>query len=171
MKRIFVAGEQGMVGSATRRLLLKDRRYEMIYDTNPRVDLRRQQDVDEFIERERPNIVIIAAGRVGGIVANSNEPAAFLYDNLAIAANLIEACHRYDVERVVYLGSSCIYPKHAVQPIEESALLSGALEPSNEAYAIAKIAGLKLCAAYRKQFGRLYHSVMPCNLYGPGRPI
>lgn len=168
MKRVFVAGERGMVGRAVKGFVAADPRFFVISEAGLRLDMRRQAEVERFIKDHRPDTVIICAGKVGGILANSSEPASFLYDNLAMATHLIEACHANDVERVVYLGSSCIYPKFANQPIHESSLLTGELEPTNEPYAIAKIAGLKLCAAYRRQYGRLYHSVMPCNLYGPG---
>ena len=157
-----------MVGSALVRLLEKEEDNQLVYATREELDLRRQSDVENFVEEHRPDLMIVAAARVGGIYANNTYPADFLRDNLLIAANLIHAAHLCDVERVLYLGSSCVYPKHADQPIKESALLSGPLEPTNEGYAVAKIAGLKLCEFYRKQYGRIYHSAMPCNLYGPG---
>ncbi len=166
-KRIWIAGHNGMVGRALCRRL---RAYDCDVLTVDRkaLDLTRQQDVDDWVSERRPDAVILAAARVGGILANQNEPAQFVYDNLAITQNVIHAAHAYDVDRLVYLGSSCIYPKCTEQPIKEDALLSGALEPTNEPYAIAKIAGLKMCEAYSRQYGRRYTSVMPCNLYGPG---
>ncbi len=137
--------------------------------TAPRtIDLRERAAVDRWLGENRPDAIILAAARVGGILANATRPAEFLYDNLAIATNVIDAAHRHDVGKLLFLGSSCIYPRDAAQPIGEEALLSGPLEPTNEAYAIAKIAGLKLAAAYRAQYGRDFISAMPTNLYGPG---
>jgi GDP-L-fucose synthase len=132
------------------------------------VDLRRQAEVEAFMARARPDAMVVAAAKVGGILANDTYPAEFLYDNLMIEANLIEAAHRCDVNRALFLGSSCIYPREAANPINEDALLTGPLEKTNEWYAVAKIAGIKLCQAYRRQYGRDYISAMPCNLYGPG---
>src|SRR5579862_8111818 len=164
--RIFVAGHRGMVGSAImRRLASED--VELITRQHAELDLRDQSKVRTFFQVERPDIVILAAARVGGILANDRFPAEFLGDNLVIEANVIQEAHRAGVERLVFLGSSCIYPKFAPQPIQEESLLTGALEPTNEWYAIAKIAGVKLCQAHRRQYGRRYISVMPCNLYGP----
>ena len=165
-KRIYVAGHGGMVGKAlVRRLERED--CEIL--TAPRsLDLREQASVRDWFEANRPDAVLLAAARVGGILANSERPGEFLYDNLAIAANVIEAARHVDVTKLLFLGSSCIYPKHADQPITEEALLTGALEPTNEAYAVAKIAGLKLAAAYRRQYGCDFISAMPTNLYGPG---
>jgi GDP-L-fucose synthase len=165
-KRVFVAGHNGMVGRAlTRRLagmgaqlLTADRRS---------VDLRDQAAVRAWFAAERPQAVFIAAAKVGGILANNSRPAEFLYDNLIIETNLVEAAYRTEVEKLLFLGSSCIYPKFAEQPIREDSLLTGPLEPTNEWYAIAKIAGIKLCQAYRRQYGCNYISVMPTNLYGP----
>lgn len=166
-KRIFVAGHRGMVGSAVcRRLQSED--CEIVTAGREQVDLREQASVRAFMADARPQAIVLAAAKVGGIVANDSYPADFLYDNLVIETNVIEAAFRADVEKLLFLGSSCIYPKFAPQPITESALLTGALEPTNEWYAVAKIAGLKLCEAYRKQHGVDYISAMPTNLYGPG---
>ena len=165
--RIYVAGHLGMVGSACVRRLRAEG-CEILSAERARVDLRRQAEVEAFMQHARPDAVIVAAARVGGIYANDTLPAEFLYDNLMIESNLIEAAHRADVRRLLFLGSSCIYPREAPQPIPESALLTGPLEPTNQWYAVAKIAGIKLCQAYRRQYGRDYISAMPCNLYGPG---
>jgi GDP-L-fucose synthase len=164
-RRIWVAGHRGMVGSAIlRRLATED--VEVLTVGRNEVDLREQAAVRTWVERAKPDVIILAAAKVGGILANDSYPADFLYENLVIETNVVHAAHQADVERLVFLGSSCIYPKFAPQPIKEEALLTGPLEPTNEWYAIAKIAGIKLCQAYRKQFGRRYISVMPCNLYG-----
>lgn len=164
--RLFLAGHKGMVGSALlRRLSTED--FEIITADRNALDLREQSEVRNFLQREKPDIIVLAAARVGGILANDSYPADFLSDNLAIEMNVIDEAHRAGVERLVFLGSSCIYPKFATQPIREDALLTGALEPTNEWYAIAKIVGIKLCQAYRRQYGRRYISVMPSNLYGP----
>ncbi|RED16172.1 GDP-L-fucose synthase [Parasphingopyxis lamellibrachiae] len=166
-RRVFVAGHRGMVGSAVcRRLQSED--CEIVTAGREQVDLRDQAQVRAFLADVRPQAVVLAAAKVGGIVANDSYPADFLYENLVIETNVIEAAFRNDVEKLLFLGSSCIYPKFAPQPIPESALLTGPLEPTNEWYAIAKIAGLKLCEAYRKQYGVDYISAMPTNLYGPG---
>ena len=165
--RVYVAGHLGMVGSACVRRLAAEG-CEILTADRARVDLRRQAQVEAFMAEARPDAVIVAAARVGGIYANDTLPAEFLYDNLMIESNLIEAAHRADVRRLLFLGSSCIYPREAPQPIPESALLTGPLEPTNQWYAVAKIAGIKLCQAYRRQYGRDYISAMPCNLYGPG---
>jgi GDP-L-fucose synthase len=141
---------------------------DLITAASAELDLRDQAATREFIAARRPNVILIAAAKVGGIHANNSYPADFLYDNLMIASNLVQAAHEFETGRVLFLGSSCIYPKFAEQPILEDSLLSGPLEPTNEAYAIAKIAGLKLCEFYRRQHGRLFHSAMPCNLYGLG---
>jgi GDP-L-fucose synthase len=166
-RRIFVAGHRGMVGSALVRRLASEG-CTTLTAGRADVDLRRQQQVDDWMKAERPDVVIIAAATVGGILANASRPAEFLYDNLAIASNLIEASYRNKAAKVLFLGSSCIYPKFAPQPMTEDALLTGPLEPTNEWYAVAKIAGIKLCQAYRKQYGCDYISAMPTNLYGPG---
>ncbi len=166
-KRVYVAGHRGMVGAAlVRRLASED--CEIITADRARLDLRDQHAVRLFFEETRPDVVVLAAARVGGILANDTYPAEFLYDNLVIETNIIESAYRFEVEKLLFLGSSCIYPKLAPQPIQEDALLTGPLEPTNEWYAIAKIAGLKLCEAYRKQYGCDFISGMPTNLYGPG---
>ncbi len=166
-KRIWVAGHKGMVGSAVVRRLASEN-CEVVTVDRREVDLIRQPEVEAWLETARPDAIIIAAAKVGGILANDTRPAEFLYQNMMIEANVIEAAHRADVNRLLFLGSSCIYPKFAAQPIAEDALLTGPLEPTNEWYAVAKIAGIKLCQAYRKQYGRDYISAMPTNLYGPG---
>jgi len=164
--KTWVAGHRGMVGSAVAAAL--EARGDIVLRDRTRVDLRDQAAVTSWLAESRPEQIILAAGKVGGIHANDTYPAEFIYDNLMIAANVIHAAHAAGIDRLVYLGSSCIYPKFAPQPIREDALLTGRLEPTNEWYAMAKIAGIKLCQAYRKQYGRRYISVMPCNLYGPG---
>ena len=166
--KIFVAGHQGMVGGALVRRLQRDAGVTVVSRARRELDLGNQAAVDAFYAAEKPDVAIIAAAKVGGIHANNTFPAEFLYDNLAIAANTIHGAYRAGVKRLLFLGSSCIYPKHAPQPMPEDCLLTGPLEPTNEAYAIAKIAGLKLTQYYRKQYGVLYHSAMPTNLYGPG---
>jgi GDP-L-fucose synthase len=166
-RRIWVAGHKGMVGSAITRCLAR-RGDELLMADRSVVDLRNQIGVETWLRQNRPDSIVFAAAKVGGIYANDTFPADFIYDNLAIETNVIHSAHMAGVDRLVFLGSSCIYPKFAEQPIKEEALLTGPLEPTNEWYAIAKIAGIKLCQAYRKQHGRRYISVMPCNLYGPG---
>lgn len=166
--KLFIAGHNGMVGAALVRRFQKESGVTLVLRSRRELDLLRQLDVEAFLRAERPDAVIVAAAKVGGIHANNTYPAEFLYDNLAIAANTIDGAHKAGIGRLLFLGSSCIYPKHAPQPMTESCLLTSALEPTNEAYAIAKIAGLKLCQYYRRQYGRLYHSAMPTNLYGPG---
>ena len=165
-KRVYVAGHKGMVGSAIIRRLASEGCEVLTADRS--VDLREQAAVRTWFAQNRPDVVIIAAAKVGGILANDRFPAQFLYDNLMIEANLIEASYRTGAEKVLFLGSSCIYPKFAEQPIREEALLTGPLEPTNEWYAIAKIAGIKLCQAYRREYGVDFISAMPTNLYGPG---
>jgi GDP-L-fucose synthase len=164
--RVWVAGHRGMVGSALVRRLASEH-CTVVTASRDQVDLRDQAAVRAFLERERPQVVFLAAATVGGILTNSERPVDFLYDNLMIEANVISATHEADVERLLFLGSSCIYPKLAPQPMREEALLTGPLEPTNEWYAIAKIAGIKLCQAYRRQYGRHFISAMPTNLYGP----
>jgi GDP-L-fucose synthase len=165
-KRVWVAGHAGMVGAAlVRRLQGED--IALITASRNEVDLRRQEQVEQFIAAVRPQAIFLAAARVGGILANDSFPAAFLYDNLAIAANVIEAARRSGVEKLLNLGSTCVYPKFAPQPIREDALLTGPLEPTNQWYAVAKIAAIKLCDAYRRQYGCDFISAMPTNLYGP----
>ena len=166
-KRIWVAGHRGMVGSAVRRRLASEN-CEVVTADRGEVDLTRQAQVEHWLKHTRPDAIVMAAARVGGILANDSYPVQFLYDNLMIEANVIQAAHRRDIGRLLFLGSSCIYPKFAPQPMEEEALLTGPLEPTNEWYAIAKIAGIKLCQAYRKQYGRDFISAMPTNLYGVG---
>lgn len=165
-RRIWVAGHKGMVGSALVRQLEKSGDQVLSVDRSS-VDLRNQDAVHAWLLANKPDIIIFAAAKVGGIYANDTYPADFIYDNLAIELNVIHGAHVAGVDRLVFLGSSCIYPKLAPQPIREDSLLTGPLEPTNEWYAVAKIAGIKLCQAYRKQYGRHYISVMPCNLYGP----
>jgi GDP-L-fucose synthase len=164
----FVAGHRGMVGSALCRALARRSGVEVITATREEADLTRQAETEAFFQRTQPEAVIVAAAKVGGIHANATQPAAFLYENLMIAANCIHAAYRAGVQRLLFLGSSCIYPRLAPQPMAEDCLLTGPLETTNEAYAVAKIAGLKLCQHYRKQYGVLFHSAMPTNLYGPG---
>lgn len=164
-RKIYVAGHTGMVGSALVRQFGVE---NTVTATRQEVDLTQQLLVREFLNDTKPGAVVIAAARVGGIHANSIYPAEFIYDNLMIAGNLVHESFKAGVPRVLFLGSSCIYPKFAEQPMREDALLTGPLEETNEAYAIAKIAGLKLCEFYRKQYGVIYHSAMPTNLYGPG---
>ncbi|KQO73990.1 GDP-L-fucose synthase [Methylobacterium sp. Leaf88] len=166
-KRVLVAGHRGMAGSALVRRLAAETCTILTLGRDT-VDLRRQAEVERWMAAERPQAVFLAAAKVGGIVANDSAPADFLYDNLMIEANLIQSAHAVGVEKLLFLGSSCIYPKMALQPISEDALLSGPLEPTNEWYAVAKIAGLKLCQAYRRQYGCDFISAMPTNLYGPG---
>ena len=166
-RRVFVAGHRGMVGSAIVRRLAGEG-CEILTVGRGQVDLRRQQPTEDWIAAQRPDAVIVAAATVGGILANASRPADFIYDNLAIETNLIHAAHQARASKLLFLGSSCIYPKFAPQPMTEDALLTGALEPTNEWYAIAKIAGIKLCQAYRKQHGDDFISAMPTNLYGPG---
>lgn len=166
--KLFIAGHNGMVGGALVRRFQNKPGVELVLRTRRELDLTNQAAVDAFYSAEKPDTVIVAAAKVGGIHANNTYPADFLYDNLAIAANCVHGAYRAGVQRLLFLGSSCIYPKHAPQPMPEDCLLTGALEPTNEAYAIAKIAGLKLAQYYRKQHGVLFHSAMPTNLYGPG---
>ena len=164
---VFVAGHRGLVGSAIVRRLQSGGHRNVLTATRDEVDLRDQSQVEAWMRSRRPRAVYLVAGTVGGIMANSTRPAEFLYDNLMIHANVIQAARAADVEKLLYLGSSCIYPRLADQPITEDALLTGPLEPTNEAYAIAKIAGIKMCDAYRTQYGCNFVSAMPTNLYGP----
>lgn len=166
-KKVYVAGHRGMVGSAIVRRLASEG-CTILTAGRAELDLTRQDQVERWFDAHRPDAVFLAAAKVGGILANDRYPADFLYDNLILEANVIHAAHRAGVEKLLFLGSSCIYPKHAEQPIVEEALLTGPLEPTNEWYAIAKIAGIKLCQAYRRQHGRDFISAMPTNLYGPG---
>jgi GDP-L-fucose synthase len=168
--RVYVAGHRGMVGSAIVRVLLDQGldAQHIITRTHAELDLTDQRAVNEFFGREQPNQVYLAAAKVGGIHANNTYPAEFIYENLMMQANVIHAAHAHGVQKLLFLGSSCIYPKLAPQPMAEEALLTGPLEPTNEPYALAKIAGIKLCESYNRQYGRDYRSVMPTNLYGPG---
>ena len=165
--KIYIAGHRGMVGSAIIRRLQKDGFNNIIYRTSSELDLRNQQAVVDFFEKEKPEFVFLAAAKAGGILANNTYRAEFLYNNLMIQANIINSAWQNGVEKLLFLGSSCIYPKLAPQPLKEEYLLTGLLEPTNEPYAIAKIAGIKMCDAYRSQYGSNFVSVMPTNLYGP----
>ncbi len=167
-KTVWVAGHRGMVGSALMRRLEQENIATLLQPSRADLDLASQAAVDDWIAQNRPDAIFFAAAKVGGIQANDSYPADFIYDNLIIAANIIHAAHKHSVEKLLFLGSSCVYPKMAPQPIPEDALLTGPLEPTNEWYAIAKIAGIKLCQAYRKQHNRDFISAMPTNLYGPG---
>ena len=165
---VFVAGHNGMVGSAVVRALEQDGFEKIITASRSELDLLRQTDVEFFFQSNKIDYVVLAAARVGGILANNTYPAEFIYQNLMIQSNIIHAAHISDVNNLVFLGSSCIYPKSSIQPIPENSLLSGKLEPTNEPYAIAKIAGIKLCESYNRQYGRNYRSIMPTNLYPSG---
>jgi GDP-L-fucose synthase len=164
--KVFVSGHRGLVGSALMRRLAEDGYVNLLTATRDQLDLRDQAAVNYWFRANRPEYVFLAAGTVGGIFANSSRPAEFIYDNLLIHATVVHAAHTYASRKLLYLGSSCIYPRDSPQPIDEAALLTGALEPTNEAYAIAKIAGIKLCEAYRRQYGCNFISAMPTNLYG-----
>jgi GDP-L-fucose synthase len=165
--KVYIAGHNGMVGSALSRRLMQLGIKNIIKKTSNELDLRDQQKVNKFFKIEQPDYVFLAAAKVGGIMANNENRADFIYDNLMIQSNVIHAAYKHNVKKLLFLGSSCIYPKYAEQPIKEDSLLSGKLEPTNEPYAIAKIAGIKLCEAYRDQHGANFISVMPTNLYGP----
>jgi len=166
MKRIFIAGHKGMVGSAILRQLEKQADIELVLRSRDQLDLLNQQAVADFFAAEKIDQVYLAAAKVGGIIANNTYPAEFIHQNLIMQCNIINSAHVNDVQDLLFLGSSCIYPKLAEQPMTETALLTGTLEPTNEPYAIAKIAGIKLCESYNRQYGRNYRSVMPTNLYG-----
>src|SRR5574341_2455090 len=166
--KIYITGHRGLVGSALVRKLQEQGYTNLILKTSKQLDLRRQADVEAFFEKEKPEYVFLAAARVGGILANDTYKAEFIYDNLMIVSNVINAAYKSGVKKLLNLGSSCIYPKFAPQPMKEEYLLSGLLEPTNESYAIAKIAGIKLCQAYRRQYGCDFIAAMPTNLYGPG---
>jgi GDP-L-fucose synthase len=166
-KRVWVAGHRGMVGGAVLRRLEREG-CRLLTATHDELDLTRQTAVEAWFERHRPQAVVMAAARVGGILANATYPAQFLYDNLAIETNVLHAAWKAGVEKLLFLGSSCIYPRLAPQPMSENALLTGPLEPTNEWYAVAKIAGIKMCQAYRQQYGADFIAAMPTNLYGPG---
>jgi len=165
--KIYVAGHRGLVGSAILRKLKTDGYTNIIFRTSKELDLRMQSDVESFFAQEKPEYVFLAAAKVGGILANNTYKAEFIYDNIMIAANVINSSHRFSVKKLLNLGSSCIYPKFAPQPLKEEYLLTGALEPTNEPYAIAKIAAIKLCRYYNERYGTNFISVMPTNLYGP----
>ena len=165
--KIYVAGHTGLVGSAIYRKLIEKGYKNIVVRTIDELDLRRQADVESFFEREKPEYVFLAAAKVGGILANNTYKAEFIYDNIMIAANVINASYKYGIKKLLNLGSSCIYPKFAPQPLKEEYLLTGPLEPTNEPYAIAKIAAIKLCRYYNEQYGTNFISVMPTNLYGP----
>ena len=167
-RSIYIAGHRGMVGSALVRALEPRGDLQIVTASRDEADLVRQDEVEKFVAAKKPDIIIIAAAKVGGIHANATYPADFIYENLMIAGNLVHAAFRHGVKRMLFLGSSCIYPRDTTQPMHENSLLTGPLEVTNEAYAIAKIAGLKLCQHYRNQHGALFHSAMPTNLYGPG---
>ncbi len=166
--KIFIAGHRGMVGAAVTKKLTGEGFTNLITRTSKELDLRNQQAVNDFFEKEKPEYVFLAAAKVGGIVANNTYRAEFLYDNLLIETNIIHAAYLNGVKKLLFLGSSCIYPKMAPQPLKEEYLLTGLLESTNEPYAIAKITGIKLCEAYRDQYGCNFISAMPTNLYGPG---
>ena len=168
MKKVFVAGHNGMVGSAICRQLRQQSGVEIITRTRKELDLCEQSAIQEFMKSEKPDEVILAAAKVGGIHANNTYPAEFIYENLQIQNNIIHTSHINNVQKLLFLGSSCIYPRQVPQPMRENTLLTGILEPTNEPYAIAKIAGIKMCESYNRQYGRDYRSVMPTNLYGPG---
>lgn len=165
--KIYVAGHRGLVGSAIYRALLQQGYTNLVYRTSKELDLRDKYQVDQFFAEEKPEFVYLAAAKVGGIVANNEYPADFIRDNLMIQTNVIAAAYHNEVKKLLFLGSTCIYPKLAPQPIKEEYLLTGELEPTNDAYAIAKIAGIKMCQSYNRQYGTQYISVMPTNLYGP----
>ncbi len=165
--KIYIAGHTGMVGSSVLTIFQERGYTNIVTRSSAELDLRNQSAVNDFIHQEQPDAVILAAARVGGILANSQFPYQFLYDNLAIQNNVIDAAHNNDIEQLIFLGSSCIYPKHADQPLKEEYLLTGPLEPTNQWYAVAKIAGIKMCEALREQYGRNYTALMPTNLYGP----
>ena len=168
MRKIFVAGHNGMVGNAICRQLKQQSGVEIITRTRKELDLCDQSAIQEFMRSEKPDEVILAAAKVGGIHANNTFPAEFIYENLQIQNNIIHTSHINNVQKLLFLGSSCIYPRQVQQPMRENTLLTGILEPTNEPYAIAKIAGIKMCESYNRQYGRDYRSVMPTNLYGPG---
>ena len=165
--KIYISGHRGMVGSAIRRKLEAEGYSNLVFSTSSQLDLREQEAVKSFFESEKPEYVFLAAAKVGGIMANSRYKADFLYDNLMIQTNVIHESYKSGVKKLLFLGSSCIYPKHCLQPMKEEYLLTGPLEDTNDAYAIAKIAGIKMCQAYREQYGCNFISVMPTNLYGP----
>ena len=166
--KIYVAGHDGLVGSAMVRKLMDSGYENLVFRTYEELDLERQERVEAFFDQERPEYVLLAAAKVGGIWSNSTFPAEFIYSNLVIETNIIHSSYLYGAKKLLFLGSSCIYPKHCPQPMKEEHLLSGYLEPTNEPYAVAKIAGIKMCQSYNRQYGTRFISVMPTNLYGPG---
>ena len=166
-KKLYIAGHSGMVGSALMRKFTAEGFVKIVTRSFEELDLRRQADVEKFFEEEKPDYVIVAAAKVGGILANNTYRAEFIYDNLMIETNIINSAYKYGCEKLIFLGSSCIYPKNAPQPLKEEYLLSGYLEETNEPYAISKISGIKLCESYYKQYGSNFYSVMPTNLFGP----
>ena len=166
--KIYVAGHRGLVGSAIVRKLIASSYENLVVRTREELDLMRQKRVEEFFEKERPEYVFLAAAKVGGILGNSQFPAEFIYSNLVIQTNIIHSSYIHEARKLLFLGSSCIYPKHCSQPMKEEHLLSGYLEPTNEPYAVAKIAGIRMCQSYNRQYGTRFISVMPTNLYGPG---
>jgi GDP-L-fucose synthase len=166
--KIYVAGHRGMVGAAVVRRLQNAGHENLLLKSRDELDLTNQHDVNSFFSQNKPDVVVFAAAKVGGIHANNTYPAEFIYQNLTMATNAIHAAYQHGVQRFLFLGSTCIYPRLAPQPISEDSLLTSELEPTNEAYALAKIAGLKLCQFYRRQYGVLFHSGLPTNLYGPG---
>lgn len=166
--KIYVAGHTGLVGSAIVRKLNQDGYHNLVLRTHAELDLTRQEDVEEFFRMERPDYVFVAAARVGGVLVNSRKSAEFIHENIMITANIIHAAYLFGVKKLLYMGSSCIYPRLAQQPIKEEYLLTGALEKTNEAYALAKICGVKMCEFYNRQYGTDFISCMPCNAYGPG---
>jgi len=166
--KIYVAGHRGLVGSAIVRSLRRSGYENLIFRSSNELNLDRQERVEAFFDQERPEYVFLAAAKVGGIWANATYPAEFIYNNLVIEANIVHASYLFGAKKLLFLGSSCIYPKHCPQPMKEEYLLSGYLEPTNEPYAVAKIAGIKMCQAYNRQYGTRFISVMPTNLYGPG---
>ena len=165
--KIYIAGHRGLVGSAIKRKLETEGFTNLVYRTSKELDLTQRLSVDDFFAAEKPDYVFLAAAKVGGIAANRDCPADFIRDNLMIQTNVIDAAYQYGVKKLLFLGSTCIYPKHTPQPMQEDSLLTGKLEPTNEAYAIAKIAGMKMCEAYNRQYGTDFISIMPTNLYGP----
>ena len=171
-EKIYIAGHNGMIGSAILKSLKNKRKYKLIFENKKKLDLTNQNEVFKFLKKKKPDGVILAAAKVGGIFANDNERAAFIYNNISIQSNIIHGSYLAGVKNLIFLGSSCIYPKNCKQPIKEKYLLSGYLEQTNEPYAVAKIAGLKLCESYNRQYGKShgidYRCVMPTNLYGPG---
>ena len=167
-KKVFIAGHNGMVGSAICRILSKNPLIEIVVKSKKELNLTNQKNVFDFLQDQKPSEVILAAAKVGGIYANNSYPAEFIYENIQIQTNIIHGSHLSNVQKLLFLGSSCIYPKFAPQPMKEDLLLTGCLESTNEPYAIAKIAGIKMCESYNRQYGRDYRSVMPSNLYGPG---